>query len=468
MRGLFASVVVGVVCIGCGDSLSGISPSVENPEGCEQPTVPVIRWTTDEPGTSQVEYGPDTNYGYATPLLDAETRDHEVVLAGLAAAATWHWRAVSMVGGARIASDDATIEACPPAEDLPALTVRTYDPARTDLGWVVGSNLSEKSHPIVFNRDGSYVWWRFGGERKIVSRARLSRNGADMLYILANQSHSVDEGEIVRVPLQGGDEIRTRTVMSHHDFIELANGNYVHLMADVRETEIDREDPPTVASVVGDTLVEVEPDGTVVRDIVSVWDHFSPIGYVDPKTDRRFYPQGLDWTHCNGMIYVEEEDALYVSCKHISTVLKVDFPTGELVWRLGGDFSDFELVGEGDGFHGQHAIARTEGGFTLFNNRADLRDENDLLWSEAVEFEVDEENGTYERIWSYDADKELYTFLMGGCVHTPNGNVHTSWGIRGVVRELDPESNEIVWDVATSVGHGLGYTTWAQSIGPIE
>ena len=75
---------------------------------------------------------------------------------------------------------------------------------------------------------------------------------------------------------------------------------------------------------------------------------------------------------------------------------------------------------------------------------------------------------TDERTWSYDADKQLYTFLMGGSVHVPNGNMHTSWGIRGVVQELLPEDNTIVWDLATQVGNGFGYTSWIQAFAPVE
>lgn len=457
-----------VLLAGCGsDGFLGLNPNVDNPAGCEHPTVPTITWTTEGAGDAQVEFGPDTDYGYATPIQADDAREHSVVVPGLAAGRTWHWRAVSVVDGERVVSEDHTIETCPPHEDLPELTVRTYDPTATDLGWVVTSNLAESSFAIVYNRDGDYVWWQRGGERMIISRARLARNGTDILYIVANQNHSIDAGEIVRASLDGKTETRTRTVMSHHDFIELPSGNYVHLMADVRDTEIDDLVPATVSSVVGDTLVEVEPDGTIVRNIFSVWDHFSPIGYVDPKTDRHFYPQGLDWTHCNGMIYSEEEDALFLSCKHISTVLKIDFQTGEPIWRLGGDFSDFDLT-SGEGFLGQHAIARTPTGLTLFNNRADYRDESGDLWSEAVEFEIDEDAMTYRRTWSYDADKSLYTFLMGGSVHTPNGNMHTSWGIRGVVQELLPEDNTIVWDIATEVGNGLGYTSWIQAFAPAE
>src|SRR5262245_40211045 len=171
---LGAIVAVVLAFAGCGTDHSGLDPSIDRPDGCDNPTVPVVRWTTTDPGTSQVEFGPDASYGYTTPLLSEPTTDHEVLLAGLPAGHEWHWRAISDVPSGRIVSEDHTVETCAANEDLPELTVRRYDPARTELGWLVGSDLAQKSYVIAFNRDGDYVWWHYSGDKRIVSRARLA------------------------------------------------------------------------------------------------------------------------------------------------------------------------------------------------------------------------------------------------------------------------------------------------------
>jgi len=69
----------------------------------------VVTWTTDEPATSTVEYGPTAGYGQSTSAPGL-TRDHEVPLSGLAPASEIHLRVLSQDGGGNgpAASDDAT------------------------------------------------------------------------------------------------------------------------------------------------------------------------------------------------------------------------------------------------------------------------------------------------------------------------------------------------------------------------
>ncbi|MDZ7266873.1 MAG: FG-GAP-like repeat-containing protein [candidate division KSB1 bacterium] len=55
----------------------------------------VITWETNEAGDSQVEYGPDTAYGFTTPVDSVRVTSHQVTLTGLAAGTTYHYRAKS-------------------------------------------------------------------------------------------------------------------------------------------------------------------------------------------------------------------------------------------------------------------------------------------------------------------------------------------------------------------------------------
>jgi hypothetical protein len=52
----------------------------------------VIRWTTDEPATSQVEYGPTPGYGASTPTGATRTTEHVVAVSGLAVLSHYHFR----------------------------------------------------------------------------------------------------------------------------------------------------------------------------------------------------------------------------------------------------------------------------------------------------------------------------------------------------------------------------------------
>jgi hypothetical protein len=57
-----------------------------------------ITWTTDEPASSQVEYGLTASYGSATTVDTNLVLSHSVTLSGLSASSTYHFRAVSIDG----------------------------------------------------------------------------------------------------------------------------------------------------------------------------------------------------------------------------------------------------------------------------------------------------------------------------------------------------------------------------------
>jgi hypothetical protein len=68
-----------------------------------------IRWTTDEPATSQVEYGKTTAYGLTTPLDSGLITSHSVSLTGLDQDSTYHFivKSEDLAGNDAI-SDDYT------------------------------------------------------------------------------------------------------------------------------------------------------------------------------------------------------------------------------------------------------------------------------------------------------------------------------------------------------------------------
>jgi phosphodiesterase/alkaline phosphatase D-like protein len=55
-----------------------------------------ITWTTNEPATSQVEYGLTASYGSRTPWDSNRVNDHSVDLTGLEPGRTYHYRVISI------------------------------------------------------------------------------------------------------------------------------------------------------------------------------------------------------------------------------------------------------------------------------------------------------------------------------------------------------------------------------------
>jgi LmbE family N-acetylglucosaminyl deacetylase len=75
-----------------------------------------VSWTTDEPATSAVAYGPDSSYGSATVESEDLVTSHSVTVHGLACGTTYHYEARSEDAAGNVGdSPDGTFttEACP-------------------------------------------------------------------------------------------------------------------------------------------------------------------------------------------------------------------------------------------------------------------------------------------------------------------------------------------------------------------
>jgi hypothetical protein len=71
-------------------------PTISNPRatGITTSTASII-WTTDEPASSRVEYGPTTAYGSFTTLDPTLITSHSQLVLGLESNATYHYRVIS-------------------------------------------------------------------------------------------------------------------------------------------------------------------------------------------------------------------------------------------------------------------------------------------------------------------------------------------------------------------------------------
>ena len=67
----------------------------------------VISWTTNNPASSQVAYGPTASYGSLSPLDTSLVVTHSQTLSGLTPNTTYHYQARSTdAGGTPVASGD--------------------------------------------------------------------------------------------------------------------------------------------------------------------------------------------------------------------------------------------------------------------------------------------------------------------------------------------------------------------------
>jgi outer membrane protein assembly factor BamB len=143
------------------------------------------------------------------------------------------------------------------------------------------------------------------------------------------------------------------------------------------------------------------------------------------------YAKPYDYFHINS-IDVDHDDNLLVSSRTTSTVYKIDRETGEVIWRLGGKESDFEM-GPGTRTAYQHDARRqADGTITIFDNG----NVNEVEQSRGIVVELDEDAMTATLVREYTHPDEVLAATQGNVQVLPNGNVFVGWGSEPVLSEF--------------------------------
>jgi hypothetical protein len=141
-----SDVAVGVftITVDTGDStpptLAGITAQNLTSSGA------TIAWTTDEPSSSQVEYGTTTSYGSASPINAQLVTAHSVLLSGLTAGTTYHFRVVSTdAAGNRAQSGDGAFTTPAPSQAEDALHDDFEAGSLDTQKWLRGTNAGNQA-----------------------------------------------------------------------------------------------------------------------------------------------------------------------------------------------------------------------------------------------------------------------------------------------------------------------------------
>src|SRR5215212_35199 len=177
-------------------------------------------------------------------------------------------------------------------------------------------------------------------------------------------------------------------------------------------------------------------------EVIYEWRSLEHVGfdetYAGLMQDGR---SGFDYFHINS-IDVDHDDNLLVSARETFTVYKIDRNSGEVIWRLGGKKSDFEMQ-EDARFAFQHDARRLpEGSISIFDNGS-LVFENGLPKaveeSRAIVLKLDEREMRASLVREYTHPDEQHAHAAGNAQVLPNGNVFVGWGRALAVSEFGKE-----------------------------
>ena len=443
--------MAGLLGPGCEDADLAVDVDISVSEHI--PTVATVEWdmaNSDATGAF-VMFGPSGLRGRKARARIDDSGHARAYLVGMKPMTENECHVVEVGGGDRFEGHRHDLETGTLGTYLPELTVDVYDPIRASGGYVVTSTLSQPSTAIIVDVDGDIIWAHqpsAGWHQLHIPRALRSRAGDWVVYHAGlgyqpGETEVVLDRMVVRVGLDGTGEETLPMPDAHHDLFERGNGGYTVLMHDWRTVD-DQE-------IQGDRLVEVDPDGAL-RQIWTAWDHFE-------FDEQDGYAPDLGWTHANAVDYDREDDAYLVSLHNLDCIVKIDRETGDQLWVLGGEHSDFALPdGDTTLFQRQHEFELLDDGIVVFDNG--LPTDGD---SRVVEYALDEEHGTAEFRWEYRLDPPRFNVAMGDVDRLPNGNTLVTWSALGQIDEITPDG-ALVWRLKAEMGSGFGYTMWRETL----
>ncbi|MFH1464113.1 MAG: aryl-sulfate sulfotransferase [Pseudomonadota bacterium] len=306
-------------------------------------------------------------------------------------------------------------------------------------GYYLTSVLGLSTAAVILDSDGEYVWWYQPEGITEVGRTVPTRDGSGLLVQKLNPN-AAEAGEVVRVSTDGTQAQATDLPWGHHDLYEHADGTLAYIASvplDVEGTEVS-----------GAAIVERAPDGStsVVWDI---WDHEDAFPY-EPGAGG---PAGA-WPHANALDYLPGEGAYLVSFLYLDAIAKVDRASGDLLWVMGGDTSDFTLEGGStDLFERTHQLERLDDSLLVFVNGAQQGGE-----SYAVEYALDESDPVVEPLWAYHPEPSLSCLSLGDVHRFDSGNTLVTFSYSGQLHEVDPDG-EVVWKLSAGAGGVFSYVT---------
>jgi hypothetical protein len=235
----------------------------------------------------------------------------------------------------------------------------------------------------------------------------------------------------------------------HHEIFPMPNGNYMALGREYQEV--------TSQSVTkqwsGDRILEFDHDD---NSVVWEWSTFANVSTQDYDQDLwdNSPPTSFDWTHSNAVVYNSADDSVYLSIRHLSRIVRIDYATQQIVYNMGftmpsGD-DDF-----GDNlFSFQHAPEmQPNGNMVLFDNgnrRDHIVHNNATGVTKAVELALTGNPPTSAAI-VWDWTLPGYNRAKGDADRLPNGNTLLTAAKDLTVHEVNATGTE-VWRVEIGLG----------------
>ena len=451
-----------LIACGPGDSARGIS-DLEAVLSPDVGLVVELSWDSPSSGDAWVEFGTTEDRSRSTPVTRDDSTHHTALLLGLPPLTTVYYEVFTDEGDGVVSKQGEIVtDGLPPG--LPELTPKLH----TEHGvsaepYLLAAVLGAESFVLVLDRSGEVLWYRAvaaANHRKQPVKVAFDEFSSglvvgnffmDFLSLATEDSPASSDGLFFDM---GGELVDMWDLgVAHHDLVQLPDGSMATLGVDVRDWyDPDRDEQ---VAVMGDVLLLVEPDGERT-ELFNVWD------WSEPWVHDRFYQMSeeyADWTHGNGLSYDPASDCFLLSLGLVDTILEISRTTGEVLREFG---PEGYAVQDGMGFVYQHGPHWTEQGTLLMSSG--VGSESRVM---AIEYEVDDDAGVLEQVWSYGEDEGFNSIAGGQALRMDNGNTLINTGYLGLLIEVSPEGQP-VWELTSSMGHVFTSVSFFEDFYPVD
>ncbi|MGI8858690.1 MAG: arylsulfotransferase family protein [Rubrobacteraceae bacterium] len=336
----------------------------------------------------------------------------------------------------------------PPAVNV---TTRAHDIAPGYIFVATKMGGAGQGGPIILDDHGQVVWFRpvqDGSARAIDFKVQYYRGRPvltlqeDEFGVLFNTSYR----EVARVRAGNGYRV------DHHEFLITPQDTALLTINDPVLVDLSPVGGPKNGVIRQGIVQELDIE---TGEVLFEWHSLDHVGVDETyiKQSRDHY-LGIDYFHINS-IDVDHDENLLVSARNTSAVYKIDRQSGEVIWRLGGKKTDFEM-GPGTRFSYQHDARRQpDDAITIFDNGTTVFDNNGIPRvveeSRSIVLKLDEEKMTAVLEREYTHPEQQFAHAAGNMQVLPNGNVFVGWG-RALVFSEFSKSGELLFSASFPPG----------------
>jgi hypothetical protein len=251
-------------------------------------------------------------------------------------------------------------------------------------------------------------------------------------YVICDRSYR----EVTRVKAGNGYE------GDHHEFLITPEDTALITIYSKVPRDLSGVGGPVDGYVLDGIVQELDIE---TGEVLFEWHSLDHIGleesYYEPAPDLE---TAFDYFHINSVDLVPD-GSLIISARRTCAVYKVSRKTGEVLWRLGGELSDFEM-GFGTRTDWQHDARRNpDGTITIFDNGGVSKD----VQSRGIVVELDEDDMSATLVGEYTHPEEILAATQGNLQALPNGNVFVGWGSEPTYSEFGPDG-KLLYDASFS------------------